>query len=86
MHADGSAEDRWLRALGTRLRDTRTALRVSSTSAAQSAGVSRMTWHRMESGSPNVSAGAYAAVLIDRLRRLSISLASAWPIDDEKRG
>jgi hypothetical protein len=26
------------------------------------------------------------AVLIDRLRRLSISLASAWPIGDEKRG
>lgn len=62
--ADGSAEDRWLRALGTRLRDARTALSVSSTSAAQSAGVSRMTWHRMESGSPSVSAGAYARALI----------------------
>ena len=55
--------ERWLRSLGVRLRDTRMSLRVSMTAAAQSAGVSRMTWHRMESGSPSVSAGSYARAL-----------------------
>ena len=57
------ADERWLRSLGARLRDTRVSLRVSMTAAAQSAGVSRMTWHRMESGSPSVSAGSYARAL-----------------------
>ena len=55
--------ERWLRSLGARLRDTRVSLRVSMTAAAQSAEVSRMTWHRMESGSPSVSAGSYARAL-----------------------
>ena len=58
------ADARWLRALGAQLREARAALSVSSTSAAQSAGVSRMTWHRMESGAPSVSAGAYARALV----------------------
>lgn len=54
---------RWLETLGQRLRKTRSELRVSATSAADAAGVSRVTWHRMEAGSPSVSAGAYAKAL-----------------------
>jgi len=61
--ADIGADSRWLQALGVRLREARVALRVSATAAAQAAGVSRMTWHRMEAGSPSVSAGAYARAL-----------------------
>ena len=58
-----AAGERWLRALGARLRDTRLTLRVSVTAAAEAAGVSRVTWHRMEAGSASVSAGAYARAL-----------------------
>lgn len=57
------AESAWLRALGARLRAARLSMRVSAAAAAQSAGVSRPTWHRMEAGSPGVSAGAYARAL-----------------------
>lgn len=55
--------ERLLRDLGARLRERRIGLGISAVSAAQAAGVSRVTWHRMESGSPQVSAGAYAQAL-----------------------
>ena len=61
--ADEPGDVRWLLVLGGRLRDARRALRVSTTSAAEAADVSRTTWHRMEAGSPSVSAGAYARAL-----------------------
>ena len=57
------ADSRWLHALGARLREARLAWGISATAAAQAAGVSRMTWHRMEAGSPSVAAGAYARAL-----------------------
>lgn len=60
-HVDAAAA--WLVVLGERLHATRASLKVSVTSAAQAAGVSRVTWHRMEAGSPSVSAGAYAKAL-----------------------
>lgn len=55
--------DLWLQALGQRLRAARKALGVSAIAAAQSAGVSRVTWHRMEAGAPGVAAGSYARAL-----------------------
>ncbi len=55
--------ERWLLALGERLRRARKALGVSAVAAAQAAGVSRVTWHRMESGAPGVAAGSYARAL-----------------------
>ena len=61
--AESAVESRWLVALGKRLRSARRDIRVSATAAAQAAGVSRVTWHRMEAGSPSVSAGAYARAL-----------------------
>lgn len=49
-----------LQALGTQLRARRKALRVSSTAAAEAAGMSRVTLHRIEKGEPSVAAGAWA--------------------------
>lgn len=49
-----------LQALGTQLRTRRKALRVSSTAAAEAAGMSRVTLHRIEKGEPSVAAGAWA--------------------------
>ncbi|MQY28874.1 helix-turn-helix domain-containing protein [Nocardia aurantia] len=48
-----------LSALGAHLRARRKALRVSVTVAAESAGMSRATWHRIERGEASVTVGAY---------------------------
>jgi transcriptional regulator with XRE-family HTH domain len=55
--------EEWLRALGQRLREARKAMGVTAIAAAQAAGVSRVTWHRMEAGAPGVAAGSYARAL-----------------------
>lgn len=49
-----------LQALGEQLRARRKALRVSSTAAAEAAGMSRVTLHRIEKGEPSVACGAWA--------------------------
>lgn len=49
-----------LQTLGAQLRARRKALRVSSTAAAEAAGMSRVTLHRIEKGEPSVAAGAWA--------------------------
>jgi transcriptional regulator with XRE-family HTH domain len=48
-----------LAALGERLRLHRKQLGVSTVAAAEAAGMSRVTWHRIERGEPSVSMGAY---------------------------
>ena len=48
-------------ALGQRLRAQRKQLRVSATAAAEAAGISRVTLHRIERGEPSVSMGGYLA-------------------------
>lgn len=52
-----------LQALGQQLRARRKALRVSSTAAAEAAGVSRVTLHRIEKGEPSVAGGAWAQAM-----------------------
>jgi transcriptional regulator with XRE-family HTH domain len=52
-----------LDALGEQIRAHRKALRVSATSAAQAAGMSRVTWHRIESGEASVTMGAYLSAM-----------------------
>lgn len=47
--------------LGERLRAERKQQKVSATSAAQAAGMSRVTWHRIERGEPSVTMGAWVA-------------------------
>ncbi|SCX54715.1 Helix-turn-helix domain-containing protein [Klenkia marina] len=51
-----------LRRLGSRLRDHRKALGVTAVACAESAGVSRVTLHRIEAGNPSVTIGAYCNV------------------------
>ena len=48
-----------LRLIGERLRARRKQLRVSSTAAAEAAGMSRVTLYRIERGEPSVAMGAY---------------------------
>ena len=48
-----------LAALGERLRARRKALKVSAVDAAEAAGMSRVTLHRVEAGEPSVAMAAY---------------------------
>src|SRR5690554_3292462 len=50
-----------LQAMGARLRARRKALGVSAIAAAESAGISRVTWYRMEQGEPSVAGGIWAS-------------------------
>ena len=52
-----------LKRLGERLRGERKRQRVTATAAAESAGVSRVTLHRIERGEGSVAMGAWAAVV-----------------------
>lgn len=45
--------------LGQQIRDHRKVLRISATVAAEAAGISRATLHRIENGEPSVTMGAY---------------------------
>lgn len=49
--------------IGKHIRDHRKSLRVSATSAAQAAGMSRITWYRLEKGEPSVTMGAYLSAM-----------------------
>lgn len=48
-------------ALGRTLRARRKALGISMVSAAEAAGISRVTWHRLEKGEPTVALGSLLA-------------------------
>jgi DNA-binding XRE family transcriptional regulator len=52
-----------LQALGLAVRAHREQLKVSATSAAEAAGLSRVTLHRIERGEPSVTMGAYFSVI-----------------------
>ncbi|MES3008404.1 MAG: helix-turn-helix transcriptional regulator [Pseudomonadota bacterium] len=52
-----------LSALGTQIRAHRKALRISATTVAEAAGMSRVTLHRIENGEPSVTMGAYLNAL-----------------------
>lgn len=49
--------------VGQQLRARRKALKVSAITAAESAGMSRVTLHRIEKGEPSVTMGAYMNVM-----------------------
>lgn len=61
LPAETPAADAMLQALGAQLRARRKTLGVSATAAAETAGVSRVTWYRIEKGAASVAAGAYAS-------------------------
>jgi transcriptional regulator with XRE-family HTH domain len=52
-----------LRALGMRIRAHRERQKVSATVAAEAAGMSRVTLHRIERGEPSVTMGAYLSAI-----------------------
>lgn len=52
-----------LQALGEQIRARRKLLRISATVAAEAAGLSRVTLHRIEKGEPAVTMGAYLHVM-----------------------
>lgn len=52
-----------LNRLGEQIRARRKTLGVNATSTAESAGISRVTLHRIEKGEPSVTMGAYLNVL-----------------------
>lgn len=52
-----------LAVLGARIRQQRKTLRVSATTLAEAAGMSRVSVHRIEQGEPSVTMGAYLNVL-----------------------
>ena len=52
-----------LKALGERIRAPRAGQQVSATVAAEAAGMSRVTLHRIERGEPSVTMGAYLSAI-----------------------
>lgn len=52
-----------LKALGERIRAHREQQKVSATAAAEAAGMSRVTLHRIERGEPSVTLGAYLSAI-----------------------
>ena len=60
-HLPSETERERLKRLGERLRRVRKQQGVSAIAAAESAGMSRVTWHRIERGEPSVAIGAWAA-------------------------
>jgi transcriptional regulator with XRE-family HTH domain len=54
---------RRLEAFGRRIHARRKALKISATTTAEAAGMSRMTLHRIERGEPSVTMGAYMNAL-----------------------
>lgn len=58
----GTADQKRLALLGGRIRAARKRQRVTAVAAAQAAGVSRVTLHRIERGEPTVAVGAWVAV------------------------
>lgn len=55
-----SAAAAWARLLGERIHAARKAQGLSVVSAAEAAGISRITWHRLESGHPQGTLASYA--------------------------
>lgn len=57
-----SPDQKRLALLGERIRTARKRQRVTAVAAAQAAGISRVTLHRIERGEPTVAVGAWVAV------------------------
>jgi transcriptional regulator with XRE-family HTH domain len=52
-----------LQSLGLALRHKRKSLRISAIAASEAAGMSRVTWHRIEKGQSSVTMGAYLSAM-----------------------
>jgi transcriptional regulator with XRE-family HTH domain len=59
--------------IGLQIRQRRKSFKITANAAAEAAGISRVTLHRIEKGEPSVSMGAYLSVL--SVLDLSLSVA-----------
>jgi transcriptional regulator with XRE-family HTH domain len=73
----GPAAQHGLGRLGARIRDHRKALKISAQAAAEAAGLSRVTLHRIEQGEASVTMGAYLNVLAALGLELSVAAPSS---------
>lgn len=73
-----------LRALGERIRAQRNKLDLNATVSAEAAGMSRITWYRIEKGEPSVTMGAWitAATVVG----LTLKIQDAQLESDARRG
>lgn len=77
-----------LEMLGARLRERRKQQKVTTTAAAEAAGLSRMTWHRIERGEPGVNVSAWlsaAGALGLQLELVDPRAATAAALPDRVR-
>lgn len=79
----GPAELESLASLGARLRAAREHQRVSSVAAAEAAGISRVTLHRIERGEPTVAMSAWVAAA--GALGLALDLIHPASIHEEKK-
>lgn len=70
--------------LGQQIRARRKALRINATAAAEAAGMSRVTLHRIENGEPSVTMGAYVNAMAALGLEFGI-LAPVKPTADDLR-
>ena len=76
-----------LRTLGASLAEKRKALRVSATVAAEAAGMSRVTLHRIEKGEPSVTMGAWSNAIAALGLQLNLQdHAAAQPASTDRTG
>jgi DNA-binding XRE family transcriptional regulator len=77
-----------LKALGAQLRTQRKALKVNATVAAEAAGISRVTLHRIEKGEPSVTMGAWAnaAAVLGMQCNLQLKQQQALQNSSQSRG
>jgi transcriptional regulator with XRE-family HTH domain len=76
-----------LRILGACLAEKRKALRVSATVAAEAAGMSRVTLHRIEKGEPSVTMGAWSNAIAALGLQLQLQdHAAAQPAPTDRTG
>lgn len=79
------AEATQLGLLGQHIRQRRKALRVSATVAAQAAGMSRVTLHRIERGEASVTMGAYLNAMAALGLGIDVVALSQPQIEPEQR-
>ncbi|MCK0441117.1 helix-turn-helix domain-containing protein [Gordonia alkaliphila] len=70
-----------LSAIGGTLRRRRQALQLAAAATARSAGISRATLYRAESGNPSVTIGAYASLAAVLGLRIEVADTTACPAD-----
>jgi len=80
------ASEAQLQALGQQLRARRKALHVSGTAAAEAAGMSRVTLHRIEKGEPTVAGGAWAQAMTALGMVLQARNSEEKPTNDANQG